>query len=557
MIVFYKFDKLLRIIKIKNFKLYELKENLDTDITNMKLNKFYILKSHTESFAWNSNKIKIQLETLSTYYFKNQFYNDIVDVYNFFKRSLILTHPEHFNILQIIYGSKSKYSLLSRFTKKAEILVLSYIYEQLRNKYAINFQKRIDEYKADITINHFEVNEITDFNDKLISGVIIEIDENDHQNRNPRNERIREQFLQLHGYKLIRIPIKMSNLKELSKNLSWLDNYIQEIELLLKDQYFVAATKINYAEIERIMNTKSIDRDFYQIIGKSITKDDQYNIHIDDITKYVEYNCSRNLIRYLKDKNFNTTLYKEYTNEDYISELKYNNQYDGIVFPPNFFRFGKIHWLISRRGFYEALTLLNKPKARQSVRWMIDIYEIAMDYLRVMNSSKSRELELIRNNIPVIAHRDKLKKEENKEKILVMKNKLTKMQEMKLLLLQEINTIKEDHNKTKQEKQQFQEFYEDYKDKVDEFENEIAQKEFENYQLRLQLRLQTEIDGSKYPQIKLKPNKVLKCLDVYNLIKPDMNKNDFYNEICEIFKIKKKLLNKVNYFIGIKIENNN
>lgn len=530
--------KLINKYKIDLFWILKVRDNMVYAETSMVRYKLYMLESSLTKFLYGSKKYRNNIRKLELYYFNLVEYFELQDVLNFIPN--LNTHPEHYNIRKMLETNKTNYEILKTFNKKTETLLLSKINEELGDKYAIIYQKKINEFNVDTLIH-----EITDFTSDIIPGIIIEIDEDDHKLRNAQDEIIREKIIELHGHRVIRIPVKVSKIKKYCNNEQllneFLKEYILEIDILLKDQYLVAATKINFNDLNKMIESKNIGKDFFEIVGKSLSNDkNKYNIHIDDIALYVEYNSSRDLINALRKKNLENKFYIEYSNDEYLIFNK-----DSVV---NKFATRKIHWLFNRRGFYEVLLLINKPKAKQAVRYFIDIYELALDYFRMITIAKNNAIQHTRNNIPVIAEKEKLTNNEYLSKIKLQNIKHSKIIERKDRIIKSLEskaiTVSTNNFNLEQLKEK--------KQNLELQETLLNMKEMIwKTQILLYHQKNNQIINNSYPSIQVNPKKHIKCIDLYNKINPDIPRNQFYCEIENIFNITKTKIGSINIYIGI------
>lgn len=181
--------------------------------------------------------------------------------------------------------------------------------------------------------------------------------------------------LSIHNQQLTK-EIKYYENNDISSTIDIAHKFVK-LENMLKKIYSVESDKKAF---ENLMKSKNIDNKFYKILGKSLENDDSYSIHIDDIANYVEYSSSRELIRTLIRNNFEQIYYKEYSDKQYMSILA-EDKSPAYITPRVY---NKRHLLFTRIGFYKCLSLLTKPKAKKSMIWFINIYEISLSYLKLM-----------------------------------------------------------------------------------------------------------------------------------------------------------------------------
>lgn len=197
-------------------------------------------------------------------------------------------HPEHYNAHQI-FGFNIK------FQKKLETKILAVIYKHYRKDYSMHYQHPKLEFRMD-THMVMEINQT--------GGLCIEIDENGHGNYNVDDHENRQKILESCGYYFVRIkPDKYTN-----------DEIIEIIDQEINNYKLLYCTKIDPDVLWHQLKNDGIDKQFFQIIGKSIVCNKKFCVNFDDVAKFAGYGRSDNAMRFLK-KNFRE-------NKDYVSLRK-------------------------------------------------------------------------------------------------------------------------------------------------------------------------------------------------------------------------------------------
>ena len=210
------------------------------------------------------------------------------------------THPEHYNLHKLL-------DLNIKFKKQKEIQTLAMMYKHLRHKYNIIYQYQFLEFKMDSYI-------LIEIGSN--GGIVVEVDENNHANYSITDNEERQSILESCGFHFIRIVPKFYTEAELIKLI---DKEINQFEILY-------SINIDHEQLWSQLQDMSIDKDFYNFIGKSIVSNKKYCVDFDDVIKYVGYsrkdNAKRVLLEHFK------------INIDYI-KLKHNSfkNHDDIFVP--------------------------------------------------------------------------------------------------------------------------------------------------------------------------------------------------------------------------------
>ena len=118
---------------------------------------------------------------------------------------------------------------------------------------------------------------------------MIEIDEKNHNKYDKTDHEDRQKILESCGYYFIRITLnKMSNEELISK----IDEEINNYQLLF-------AKDIDPEVLWSKLNKNSIDKDFFDTIGKSIVCNKKYCVNFDDIVEFVGYSRKDNAKHFL------------------------------------------------------------------------------------------------------------------------------------------------------------------------------------------------------------------------------------------------------------------
>jgi prophage antirepressor-like protein len=298
------------------------------------------------------------------------------------------SHPEHYNAQQIL-GIQQKYR------KKDEIELLSIIYKNYRHKYNIIYQYPIHEFKIDCLI---EIG--------TNGGLAVEIDENSHGNYSEMDNEHRQTILEGCGYHFYRIS---PNMNDENVIIDMIDKQIKEYELLY-------SIEIDPNALWEQLQNKSIDKDFFNMIGKSIVCNVKYCVDFDDALKYLEYSKKANAVRLLQSK-FTKGL-------DYIAGSKNNIlSRDDILscLPVKSSKINDKKWgghnkeyiFLTKFAFY-AFALLSQTRKGKEIRmWLIEIYN---KYYELLTFTRNKLIEKQTNKHSSHVETIKLYKERAEEK---------------------------------------------------------------------------------------------------------------------------------------------
>lgn len=186
------------------------------------------------------------------------------------------SHPEHYNAHKIL-GIKNTYR------KKDEIRILAEVYEHFRADYNIIYQYSFLEFKIDAHI----VIEITQQ-----GGIVIEIDEGGHKTYNKKDNEERQKIIESCGFCFIRInPNKYDK-----------DEIIEQIKEIINEYEMMYTIDVSPDTMWKQMQDKTIDRDFYNFMGKSVVSNKRYSVEFDDVVKYLSYSSRGSATKLLRRK---------------------------------------------------------------------------------------------------------------------------------------------------------------------------------------------------------------------------------------------------------------
>lgn len=180
--------------------------------------------------------------------------------------SVLNWHPEHYNAKMYLGIEPAK--ALSEFKKKYEISYLAPVFEKYRQTYRLVYQYKISTYFLDLAIF---------LNDNAM--VVIEIDEKGHTDRDPGYEQIRDELVRSQLVYLVRVdPTKFDT----EQMMAMVDSQINKLRMYVTKD-------ITVEDLQQFLRDETIDKDFYDIIGKGLVARESFTIDFDDIWKYLGY----------------------------------------------------------------------------------------------------------------------------------------------------------------------------------------------------------------------------------------------------------------------------
>jgi hypothetical protein len=228
-----------------------------------------------------------------------------------------------------------------------------------------------------------------------IPSICLEIDENNHNDRDPEYEKNREEVIKSLDYRLIRYSVKRHahiNDDELNEHIK---DIVEKIKIMVKDvttDYSLSLSESDF--MDRINRLGHIDRDFIRLFAK---KDDK---------KYGKYKYDHTEIAQFLDYQTDDTSYNKGFMELIKKELKLDTDYiidDGT--PEVDFRGStierqikkgvKLIYRITRIGFYIICMVSSKPKAKTYRRQFGEVYELAIDYTQQLKNNIVNSKQLV------------------------------------------------------------------------------------------------------------------------------------------------------------------
>lgn len=228
-----------------------------------------------------------------------------------------------------------------------------------------------------------------------IPSICLEIDENNHNDRDPEYEKNREEVIKSLDYRLIRYSIKRHahiNDDELNEHIK---DIVEKIKIMVKDvttDYSLSLSESDF--MDRINRLGHIDRDFIRLFAK---KDDK---------KYGKYKYDHTEIAQFLDYENDDTSYNKRFIELIKKELKLDTDYmiddgtpdidvRGSTIERQIKKGVKLIYRITRIGFYIICMVSSKPKAKTYRRQFGEVYELAIDYTQQLKNNIVNSKQLV------------------------------------------------------------------------------------------------------------------------------------------------------------------
>ena len=228
-----------------------------------------------------------------------------------------------------------------------------------------------------------------------IPSICLEIDENNHNDRDPEYEKNREEVIKSLDYRLIRYSVKRHahiNDDELNEHIK---DIIEKIKIMVKDvttDYSLSLSESDF--MDRINRLGHIDRDFIRLFAK---KDDK---------KYGKYKYDHTEIAQFLDYENDDTSYNKRFIEVIKKELKLDTDYmiddgtpdidvRGSTVERQIKKGVKLIYRITRIGFYIICMVSSKPKAKTYRRQFGEVYELAIDYTQQLKNNIVNSKQLV------------------------------------------------------------------------------------------------------------------------------------------------------------------
>ena len=230
-----------------------------------------------------------------------------------------------------------------------------------------------------------------------IPSICLEIDENNHNDRDLEYEKNREEVIKSLDYRLIRYSVKRHAHINDNKLNEHIKEIVEKIKIMVKDvttDYSLSLSESDF--MDRINRLGHIDRDFIRLFAK---KDDKkygkYKYDHTEIAQFLDYQTESYNTSY--NKGFMELIKKElkldtdYIIDDGTPEVDFR----GSTVERQIKKGVKLIYRITRIGFYIICMVSSKPKAKTYRRQFGEVYELAIDYTQQLKNNIVNSKQLV------------------------------------------------------------------------------------------------------------------------------------------------------------------
>lgn len=198
----------------------------------------------------------------------------------------------------------------------------------------------------------------------------------------------RNNILQLKDLKLknIQLASKICQLTKYIDNIKKEKNFIENFNEFEQNLHYV----INKypSKLKQEFEKYKISIELYDILAKLLLNNqdnNEYNIHIDDVVKYIEISCNQHLLRNIKKFELTNTHYLQFDSfknfELYVNNnsKKTQQMYKHIIKKYHSSSNNRRqHILFNKHGFFELCNKTGTKKAEQTRLWFVKINDIIL-----------------------------------------------------------------------------------------------------------------------------------------------------------------------------------
>ena len=419
--------------KLFNYQLYEL--YTDSNKFTYYAIQFDDMKTHFDNFIKQTNII-------SAYYDSNEISCVIIDDI-FFKQLYDLKNSgSKATVIQLCLFPNDK-NILKKCKSKIGFYMVAKISIMLASKCIISPEHNITGYRID---NVFTISSFNEY----IPKICLEIDENNHNDRDINEETCREEFIRTFGYKIIRVSVKR-NADDMEIN-KLINKTCKDIELLIEDLIIEYSLNISESDfVNKVENELTIDKEFAMMFArKNNSEFDHFKYTHIEVAKFLGYENVENY------KHFINMMKKELKpNIDFIIPKQdviistVNRRNDHTSKPIK----TKTIYYISRIGFYILCMMANKPNAKLYRRQFAELYEFSINYVNSLRKKVINNIQPsdISENAITTRLNNKVESIVKNKSISKLETKCTKLQNENEKLRLTIKSLTEKKNKFKSE----------------------------------------------------------------------------------------------------------
>lgn len=277
--------------------------------------------------------------------------------------------------------------------KKTEFESLHYLYMNLSSEFMFKYQVKVGSYYIDCVIIP------KGQEDRNMINVCVEIDENNHSDRNPKEEHQREQFIKAAGLDVYRIPVKTTLTSRQIKAI--IDEESNKITELARKNYVLHSPAVILKMIKEYVIDNNIHDEFVSMFFREVTKGNPFIYSHEDIGRFLGFSEKEN--------------YRSLTT---LIENHCRKKIDYIVTVID----GKYHYYLTRLGFNYICSTSATPKAAAASKVFSEVYELTTQLTTFMMSGVPDSLKMNLNDKSCVIEAEILRyieKNVNKENIKI------------------------------------------------------------------------------------------------------------------------------------------
>jgi len=314
-------------------------------------------------------------------------------------------------------------NIKAKCQRRVETYIIPKVALQLSDECIVEPQKNLGDYRVDGLF-------MIKCDLENVPGICLEIDENGHASYESARETQREDFVRSFGHRMIRKSIRRNATS--GEQDQAIQDIVGEIRVLIKDMKTEYAFDMSEEEfVSEIQKRKTIDLDFARFFAKKgHERYGQFKYHHEDIADFLGYDKNngerggthaRRLLDLMKHV---LTPNIHYIVDDGTLPM------EGQGYPnPGTIRKGvKLHYWITRVGFYCICMASSKPRAVHYRHQFGEVYEFTINYAQALKNRLIRNLPNNKASEESISLRMKEKASHYKEKLDVANTNIKRLE---------------------------------------------------------------------------------------------------------------------------------
>jgi hypothetical protein len=320
--------------------------------------------------------------------------------------SMFLNNTNNFELYifqRILFPNND--DIKSKPTKQLEYDICFQLIMKLNDILIFKHQTNILGYFADLM---FEIKSNT-FNN--IPTICIEIDEDNHIDRDPEQEHARQAVLEYFVNKVIRIPVKRNASNTDITDI--VDKYAEQIRNLFADLVYEHTAEITEEQFINTIDKYNTDKDFISYFFNNERTHNTIGDYLGYRAGNRNYAELRNLIKKKLKIDFD---YETCCRVDPVAGLTNNSNRNLGGAGQN-----RIIYKLTRIGFYKLCIESSKPKAKRCLLCFVNVYSLTLEYTTQLRAKLIKNNTNITNTLPLIETRINERVEQRIKRIKIAK----------------------------------------------------------------------------------------------------------------------------------------